>query len=155
MSVLPPTTHLPALSAAERFYRADTDTRIAMLWMMAKRLHQASTVAAPAAAFSQVVQGLIRQLHQVQREDQLDVLRDMVTGANTRLAEVYGTLDTNMRLAFWYRLVNSHARGVMADPLKALAEGASLHQTLAELDRHDSNELVNLFKTAVSATGVA
>ncbi|MEB3269279.1 MAG: orange carotenoid protein N-terminal domain-containing protein, partial [Leptolyngbya sp.] len=92
-----------SIQPTDPFERADTDTRLALLWVMAKRLRQISTTAAPAAAFSQVVQGLIRQLHQVKREEQLDVLREMITGDNTRLAEAYSALDANMRLAFWYR----------------------------------------------------
>ena len=140
---------------AERFEQADTDTRLALLWMMAKRLRQVSATAAPAAAFSQVVQGLIRQLHQVQREEQLDVLREMITGDNTRLAEAYGALDANMRLAFWYRLVNSKESYGVAAQVNAVGTAEQLAPALADLNRRDSNELFGLFKRAVATTGGA
>jgi hypothetical protein len=137
----------------ERFEQADTDTRLALLWVMAKRLRQISTTTAPAAAFSQVVQSLIRQLHQVQREEQLDVLRDMITGETTRLAEAYGALDANMRLAFWYRLVNSQESYGVAAQVSTMGTAEQLAPALADLNRRDSNELFGLFKTAVATTG--
>ena len=100
-----------------------------------------------------MVQGLIRQLHQVKREEQLDVLREMITGDNTRLAEAYSALDANMRLAFWYRLVNNQANYELAAQLGAMQQTEQVTQATADLSRRDSNELFNLFKTAVTDTG--
>ncbi len=143
------------LPAADHFQQADTDTRLVMLWMMAKRLQQASTTAVPAAIFSQVVQRLIRQLYQVRREDRLDALRDMVSGADTRLAEAYVTLDANMKLAFWYRLVNDSSQMEMGTHLTYLQGRGPMEAVLEDLDRRDFNELVGIFKGAVAVTGTA
>jgi hypothetical protein len=92
--------------AIAAFEAADVDCRLAIIWRVYDTLGQAFAAVAPVSLFSQAVQRLIQQLQHVNRQDRLDILRDIVAGENTRFTQEYQTLDINMRLAFWHRLTN-------------------------------------------------
>lgn len=134
-----------------QFHQADPDTRLVMVWVMAKQLHKAHKTTAPAAIFSQVVHRLVQEVHLVHREDRLEVLREIIAGANTRLGEAYSALDNNMRLAFWYRLVNGKSHRNLSNQLRQLGESRGMEEVLADLYQRDFNELVRLFNRTVGA----
>jgi hypothetical protein len=92
--------------AVAAFAVADVDCQLAIIWRIYDTLGQAFAAAAPVSLFSQAVQRLIQQLQYVSRQDRLNVLRDIMAGADTRFTEEYKSLDINMRLAFWHRLTN-------------------------------------------------
>ncbi|MEO1300536.1 MAG: orange carotenoid protein N-terminal domain-containing protein, partial [Cyanobacteria bacterium J06636_16] len=81
--------------------------------------------------------------------------QEILTGAPTRLTEMYENLDTNMRMAFWYRLATGR-RGD-AEILKSLSIDLSNGQSalLSELSSRDSNELVSILREAVTARKLA
>ena len=92
--------------AIATFEMADVDCQLAIIWRIYDTLGQAFATVAPAALFSQAVQQLIQQLRHVRRSDRVDILRDLMAGADTRFTQAYEALDVNMRLAFWHRLVH-------------------------------------------------
>jgi len=141
-------------STVARFHRASADVQLVILHCLAKKLHQASTKTTPSAYFSQKVQAVIKQLQQLPRPERHHALEEILTGVPTRLTEAYEELDTNMRMAFWYRLANGRRD-------ESLLPGSSLQSTsdpgdlLAELESRDSNELVSFLRDAVSELRVA
>ena len=92
--------------AVAAFDAAGVDCKLAIIWRVYDTLGQAFAAVAPVSLFSQAVQRLIQQLQHVNREDRLDILRDVIAGADTRFTQEYERLDINMRLAFWHRLAN-------------------------------------------------
>lgn len=83
---------------------ASADSQLWLLRQLTRQLSDAIASAPPAALFSQTVQRLIQQLQQVRRQDRLEVLRDIITGGDTRFSQEYHHLDSSMKLIFWYRL---------------------------------------------------
>ncbi len=148
---LTPGTHDPT----DWFKQGSADLRLATLDFLAQHLHQASTQTLPTAFFSQVVQQVIRQVEQVPQDEKAEVLRDMVSGEDTRLAEAYDDLDLNMKLAFWYRLVNTTS--LMASVVQTIhaSHQWTVETHLRELAKRDINELVQVFNAAVAMTGSA
>jgi len=90
--------------AVQAFEAADTDCQIAILWQTYDTLGNAFAAIAPVALFSQAVQQLINQMQQVDRDDQVSILRDIMAQADTRFVHAYQGLNINMKLAFWHRL---------------------------------------------------
>ena len=135
--------------AGIQFKQANANTRLVVLHYLAKQLHKASKTAKPGAFFSQKVQGVIKQVQQLPREERQEALQEVLTGAPTRLTEVYEELDTNMRMAFWYRLVNGR-RGDTLLPNSLPRETSSAQDLLlSDLASRDSNELVSFLREAV------
>ena len=139
----------------DQFQQATAQTKLLVLHYLAKQLHRASTTAAPSAFFSQKVQGLLKQVQQLPREDRYEALQEVLAGVPTRLTEVYEELDVNMRMAFWYRLMNSRRGDLRLSRASSLEVSASQNSLLSDLASRDSNELVSFLREAVSLKPVA
>jgi hypothetical protein len=134
--------------AVQSFESAEVDCRIAILWQTYDTLGQAFAAIAPVALFSQAVQQLISQLQQVDGPDQVSILRDILVGADTRFSHAYQTLNGNMRLAFWHRLV--HLMPAERLPLDACQNGtAATKALLARIDAMGLNERLHFLRRVV------
>ncbi|MEM1280431.1 MAG: orange carotenoid protein N-terminal domain-containing protein [Cyanobacteria bacterium P01_D01_bin.6] len=134
----------------DRFFNASAQTRLVILHYLAQRIHRASNSATPSAFFSQRVQTVIKQLQQLPREDRHSALEEILYGMPTRLAEAYGELDTNMRMAFWYRLANSRRNDSLLAHGALTSWNQEQHLLLADLETRDSNELITFLRDAVA-----
>lgn len=145
MAIANLTTNLDKLNLQYR--RATPQTQLQVLYFLAKQVHRASKSATPGAFFSQKVQQVLKQIQQLSREDRNQALQEILTSSPTRLSEAYGELDTNMKMAFWYRLAN----GAWIDfeaAANASADG-DREALLTSLESRDSNELIAFFRQAV------
>ncbi|MEM6715576.1 MAG: orange carotenoid protein N-terminal domain-containing protein, partial [Cyanobacteria bacterium P01_C01_bin.147] len=77
-------------------------------------------------------------------------LEEILYGMPTRLAEAYGELDTNMRMAFWYRLANSRRNDSLLAHGALTSWNQEQHLLLADLETRDSNELITFLRDAVA-----
>ncbi|MDB9528074.1 orange carotenoid protein N-terminal domain-containing protein [Oscillatoria sp. CS-180] len=134
-----------------KFRQSSARTQLVILYYLAQKLHRASKVATPSALFSQKVHGVLKQIQQLSCEDRYVVLEEILRGSPTRLTEAYDELDTNMRIAFWYRLANNRKGNLL--PSMPYGQNLNLDQEalLSELDSRDSNELVTFLREAVEA----
>jgi hypothetical protein len=142
-------------NTAVKFHASSAQTQLVVLNYLARKIHQASKNAAPSAFFSQKVQSVLKQIQQLPREERQEALTEILNGAPTRLTEAYEALDTNMRMAFWYRLANSRRDdGLLPQPL--LQEGnAEQNMLLLDLESRDSNELVSFLRVALEESEAA
>lgn len=124
------------------------DNQLGILWMIYDHLGHAIASVTPVAKFSQVVNSLIRQLHQLNRHERFQALRDIVMGTPTRFSEAYSELDINMKLAFWYRLAND-PNGAPRYPLSLEA-----HPILHALDGMDLNQQLYFLRQIVDSFGL-
>jgi hypothetical protein len=132
------------------FKATDVDCQLAILWQAYDTLGQAFASVAPLALFSQGVQQLIQNLSQVSRDEQLDILRDILSGAETRFTQAYHALNINMKLAFWHRLFN---RRDWQSPFLLSAcrgEAPATQALLARLSTMGLNERVNFLRNVVA-----
>lgn len=133
-----------------QFQQASAQTKLLVLYYLAKQLREASAKTTPSAFFSQKVQGMLKQLQQLPQEERGEALHEILSGVPTRLSEAYEALDTNMKMAFWYRLANGR-RGE-ARLLQPTVDESSFEQEilLKDLANRDSNELVSCLRDIVS-----
>lgn len=137
------------------FHQLEARTKLVVLHYLAQKIHRASKAATPSALFSQKVHNVLKQMQQLSHEERYDALEEILRGSPTRLTEAYDELDTNMRMAFWYRLVNSRRDGVLSARPYAGALSSEQEMLLSELESRDSNELVTLLREAVKADAIA
>ncbi|MBE7385356.1 MAG: hypothetical protein F6J95_028650 [Leptolyngbya sp. SIO1E4] len=138
-----------------QFQQASAQTRLVVLYYLAKQLHQASKAATPSALFSQKVQAVIKHVQQLPKEERHEALQEILAGAPTRLTEAYEALDTNMRMAFWYRVANSRRGDVLLSKSLYQEPSSGQRALLADLASRDSNELVSFLHEAVADKAVA
>jgi len=135
----------------EQFSQAGAQTKLVILHYLAQKLYRASDSATPSAFFSQKVQTVLKQLQQLPRADRHEALEEILHGIPTRLTEVYSELDTNMRMAFWYRLANSHRGEALLAQQPLSSWNPEQHVLLSELETCDCNELIAFLREAVAA----
>lgn len=135
----------------QQFSDASAPTQLVVLHYLAQKIHQASNSARPSAFFSQRVQTVLKQLQQLPRAERHHALEEILHGMPTRLTEAYGELDTNMRMAFWYRLANSQAGDALLARQPLSSWNQEQHRLLEDLETRDSNELITFLRAAVAA----
>jgi len=139
----------------EQFSQAGAQTKLVILHYLAQKLYRASDSATPSAFFSQKVQTVLKQLQQLPRADRHEALEEILHGIPTRLTEAYGELDTNMRMAFWYRLANNHRGDALLANQPLPSWNQEQHSLLSALEACDCNELITFLRAAVAAKAVA
>lgn len=140
---------LPFEQAVQAFEATPTEYKIAVLWQTYDTLGHAFATIAPVALFSQAVQQLISQIQQVDRSDQLSILRDILAGADTRFSDAYQALNINMKLAFWHRLF--HLMPASRLSLAACQDSLAVpNNLLACLDSMGLNERLHFLRQVVS-----
>lgn len=91
--------------AVEAIQSLAVDDRLGLLWVLYKNMGSLVTPAAPGATERIRLAGtLIYEVANLPKDEQLQVMRDLVSGANTPLTRSYGCLSSNNKLAFWYQL---------------------------------------------------
>lgn len=138
-----------------QFSRASAQTQIVILHYLAQRIHRASNAATPSAFFSQKVHTVLKQLQQLPRVERRQALEEILHGTPTRLTEAYGELDANMRMAFWYRLANSHREEMLLAHQPLSHWNQEQHSLLSDLESRDCNELIAFLREAVTVKSVA
>lgn len=131
----------------QAYESANVDCQIAILWQTYDTLGQAFAAIAPVALFSQAVQHLINQMQQVDRDDQVSILRDIVARADTRFAHAYQALNINMKLAFWHRLFV--CLPVSRLPLSTCQQVPATQALLTRLDAMGLNERLHFLRRVV------
>ncbi|TVP69153.1 MAG: hypothetical protein EA342_04035 [Leptolyngbya sp. LCM1.Bin17] len=131
------------------FKTIDVDCQLALLWQIYDTLGQAFAAIAPVALFSQAVQQLINQLDQVHRDDKIDVLRDILAGADTRFTQAYQSLNSNMRLAFWHRLMHRIPASALPSMAMCQAKSPTAEALITRLNTMGLNERLHFLRRVV------
>jgi hypothetical protein len=71
------------------------------------------TPAAPGASGSDIAQGLFDRVKGLSHEEQLQVMRDIASKANTEISRIYGSMSPETKLAFWYFLAVGMDQGTI------------------------------------------
>ncbi|MEM0979426.1 MAG: orange carotenoid protein N-terminal domain-containing protein [Cyanobacteria bacterium P01_H01_bin.58] len=140
---------LSVKDVCRQFHQSSAQTKLIVLHYLAKQLHHASKATTPSAFFSQKVQEVVKQVQQLSREERSAALHDMMTETPTRLTEAYQLLDTNMKMAFWYRLANDRKYQGFLPASSPRGLNVQQDNLLLDLGNRDSNELVFLLRGAV------
>jgi hypothetical protein len=65
---------------------------------------QVNNASGSGASGSDIAQGLFDQVKPLPHEEQLQVMRDIASKANTEISRMYGSMSPETKLAFWYFL---------------------------------------------------
>ncbi len=84
--------------------KLSVDDQLGLLWFVYTQMGESITPAAPGASGSDIAQGLFEQVKPLPHEEQLQVMRDIASNANTEISRMYGSMSPETKLAFWYFL---------------------------------------------------
>jgi hypothetical protein len=150
------TTANPNSELVQSFRGLDVDQQLALFWFIYTEMGKSITPAAPGASTvsPEIAEGLFNQVKELSHEEQLQLQRDLIQGANTQLAREYGALGDTTKLLFWYRLAQGMDSGVII-PMPAnyqLADEAN--RLLEDIKGLDFSQQITLLRDIVSPMGV-
>lgn len=149
-------TQDPAItSLREEFQKLSVDDQLALFWFIYTEMGESITPAAPGASTvsPEIAEGLFNQVKELSHEEQLQLQRDLISGADTQHTREYGSLGDTTKLLFWYRLAQGMESATivpMPPDYKMPSEGEELLNKIKELE---FNQQITLFRDYVSPMG--
>jgi hypothetical protein len=135
------------------YERLSTDDKLALLWYVYTAMGTSVTSAAPGAASDEIAEGLFNQVKELPFEEQLNVQREIIEGADTLIPREYGSLSRNTKLLFWYRL----AQGMEAETIIPVPDdykpNGSVTQLQSQIEQMDFEQQITFLRDAVMKAG--
>ncbi|BAZ42934.1 hypothetical protein NIES4101_89040 [Calothrix sp. NIES-4101] len=145
----------PVNQAVESFRGLDVDSQLALFWFIYKEMGSSVTPAAPAASTvsPDIAEGLFNQVKDMSHEEQLQIQRDLITGANTQTTRQYGSLSDTTKLLFWYLLAQGMDNGTVIPMPENYQLSGAAEQLLNVIKQMQFEEQITLFRDYVSPMG--
>jgi hypothetical protein len=139
----------------EAFQSLDTDTQLGLFWFIYKEMGKSITPAAPGASTvsPEIAEGLFNQVKELSHEEQLQLQRDLITGADTQMTRQYGSLSDTTKLLFWYLLSQGMDNGTIIPVPEDYQLPAPGQQVLEQIKQMAFEEQITLFRSYVSPMG--
>ncbi len=143
---------VPATTA--QIKRLSVDDQLALLWFAYTEIGRSITPAAPGAARLQLVEGLLNQIKQMSHAEQLQVMRDLATNANTQISGAYGVLSVNTKLGFWYQLSELMKDGFVVPVPAGYQMSRDAEKAFETLKQLDFGQQITVLRNVVVDMGV-
>ena len=141
-------------NAVEIFNDFTVDDKLALLWFIYEKMGTSITPAAPNAAEPAIAGGLFEQVGNKSQEEQLQIMRDIVSGTDTEYSRQYGGFSANTKLAFWYFLAKGMVKGLIIPMPDKYDLGDKESQWLGTLESLEFNEQITVLRELADNMGV-
>jgi Orange carotenoid protein, N-terminal len=141
--------------AVETFHSLDVDNQLALFWFIYKEMGSSITPAAPGAstASPEIAEGLFNQVKDMSHEEQLQIQRDLITGADTQTTRQYGSLSDTTKLLFWYLLAQGMDNSTIIPMPENYELSSSAQELLNTIKQMTFEQQMTLFRNYVSPMG--
>ncbi len=139
--------------AIESYDKLDTDGKLAFLYYVYEKMGSSITPAAPAAAEPELAPILLGdKFYNLSHSDQLNVMRDVVNGADTDYSRNYGALKENNQLLVWYAWAQAMGESVVGMPQDYSASDA-ITGSLGQVEGLDFDQQISLLREIAGTMG--
>ena len=139
-------------SLLDAFGKLGTDAKLALLYLVYQKMGDSITPAAPAATEPELAPLLMNDFYSLSHEKQLDVMRDIVNGADTDYAQAYGALKENNQLMVWFAWAQAMGKSVIGLPSGYQAE-QPVTKALGQIEGLEFEEQISLLREIASSMG--
>jgi len=139
----------------EAWRKLDVDQQLALFWFIYKEMGKSVTPAAPAASTvsPEIAESLFNQVKELSHEEQLQVQRDLINKADTRIGREYGSFSDTTKLLFWYRLSQGMDGNVIIPVPAGYRLTSEAETLLKQVKELPFEQQINLFRDYVSPMG--
>lgn len=141
-------------AAVASFKRLSVDEQLGLLWVIYENMGGAITPAAPGAARTQFIEGLLNQFKQMEFNQQLEAMRDLVRKANTPVSRAYGAFTANNKLAFWFMLAEGMAAGTIIPVPSFYKLSDNANRLFGQLTLLEFNQQITFLRQSVIDMGI-
>ncbi len=130
------------------------DDQLGVFWFIYTEMGRSITPAAPGAARLQLAEGLLDQIKKMSHPEQLNVMRDLASKANTPISRSYGILSANTKLAFWYQLAEWMKQGFVVPVPPGYQLNRDAQRVLEAIQKLDFGQQISVLRSFVVDMGV-
>lgn len=136
------------------FQSFSVDDRLALLWQIYKTFGgEISEESSTDTAGYQALDSLIPEVQQMLPQEQLQMMRDLISGANTPIDDTYRAMNSSNQMAFWYRLVQGMQNETIVQAPSDYQLSSAAQEFLQAINGVGFEEKVIFFRNVVSHTG--
>ncbi len=139
--------------ALQSFRSLNVDDQLALLWFVYTKMGGSITPAAPGRAGIDIAETLFNQVKAMSHDEQLQVQRDLLSGADTQISREYGSLSDNTKLLFWYRLAQGMESSIIVPMPPNYELKGEAKDLLAALEGMEFEQQITFLRSAVEPTG--
>ena len=103
-------------SASDAYSALGADEQLALLYYIYKEMGKSITPAAPEAAEPELAPMLLGDFYKLSGDEQLDVMRQIASGADSEYSRAYGALTENNQLLVWFAWAQGMGKTVVDMP---------------------------------------
>lgn len=130
----------------------DADAKLALLYLVYQKMGDSITPAAPAATDPELAPILMDRFYTLSHETQLDVMRDIVNGADTEYSHAYGALKENNQLMVWFAWAQAMGQSVVGLPANYQV-AQPVTKALGQIEGLAFEEQISLLREIASGMG--
>lgn len=130
----------------------NADDKLALLYLIYKKMGDSVTPAAPAATEPELAPKLMGSFFEMSKEDQLNVMRAIVDRQDTELSRAYGAIKENNQLMVWYAWAQGMGSSVVDMPAGYQATEA-INNVLGKIEGLDFQEQISLLREVAGSMG--
>lgn len=130
------------------------DDQLGLFWFIYTEMGRSITPAAPGVARLQLAEGLLNQIKTLSHPEQLAVMRDLASQANTPISRSYGILSANTKLAFWYQLAEWMKQGFVVPVPPGYQLTRDAERVLESIKQLDFGQQISVLRNFVIDMGV-
>ncbi len=134
------------------FNKLDTDAKLALLYLVYKKMGKSVTPAAPAATEPELAPFLLGNFYDMSGQQQLDIMRQIVNCADTEYSHDYGALKENNQLMVWYAWAQAMGDTVVGMPDNYQAS-ESINNVLSQIEKLDFDDQISILRTIAGEMG--
>lgn len=139
--------------AVDAFNSFSVDDKLALLWFIYEKMGTSITPAAPNTAEPAIAGGLFEQVGEKSQEEQLEVMRDIVSKKDTEYSHQYAAFSANTKLAFWYFLAKGMTEGLIIPMPNKYDLGDQEAEWLGSLESLDFNTQITVLRDIADSMG--
>jgi len=139
-------------AVVQAFDGLDTDAKLAALYFVYEEMGDAITPAAPTAAEPELAPRLLGEYYELSDQQQLAIMREIVSRQDTDFSRAYGALKENNQLMVWYAWAQGMGDTVVDMPEDYEAAEA-VDDVLSQLEELEFEEQMSVLRTVASLMG--
>jgi hypothetical protein len=148
------TVYLPqeTQKAVDGFNTLGTDEKLALLYLIYKKMGDSITPAAPAATEPELSPVLMGNFFELSHDDQLAAMRQIVNREDTELSRAYGALKENNQLMVWFAWAQAMGNSVVGMP-QDYQPAQAITNALGNIENLEFQEQISLLREVAGSMG--
>jgi len=139
-------------NVVQAFNALDTDAKLALFYLVYKKMGDSVTPAAPAATEPELAPRLLGDYYELSDDEQLAIMRQIVNREDTDYSRAYGALKENNQLMVWFAWAQAMGDTVVGMP-QGYEASAAINDVLTQIEGLEFEEQISMLRTIASYMG--